>query len=131
MDIKVKPKSKTGWCYTRRHAACIIAFSVADGSTWECGCECHTDEDFQKVNLVPVDILAKENSKVEVKKYGPRCLCCGEPTKGGKFLPGHDSKYLTTKIAQLEGPWQPVYDQLVVEVSPAFADKFKKRVYGS
>jgi len=21
------------------------------------------------------------------------CLCCGEPTKGGKFRPGHDAKY--------------------------------------
>lgn len=59
------------------------------------------------------------------------CLCCGEPTRGGKFLPGHDSKYLNAKIAQLEGPWQPVYEQLLADVSPAFADKFKKRVYGS
>lgn len=23
----------------------------------------------------------------------PSCLCCGEPTKGGDFLPGHDAKY--------------------------------------
>jgi len=22
------------------------------------------------------------------------CLCCGEPTRGGKFLPGHDSRYI-------------------------------------
>lgn len=23
------------------------------------------------------------------------CICCGEPTRGGKFLPGHDSRYVS------------------------------------
>lgn len=58
------------------------------------------------------------------------CLCCGEATKGGKFLPGHDSKWLNQKIAELEGPWMPVYEEISKVASPALAEKFKKRVYG-
>lgn len=58
------------------------------------------------------------------------CLCCGEATKGGKFLPGHDSKWLNRKIADLEGPWMPVYEEIMKVASPALAEKFKKRVYG-
>lgn len=30
------------------------------------------------------------------------CLHCGEPTKGGKFLPGHDSTYLSSLIAGIK-----------------------------
>lgn len=26
------------------------------------------------------------------------CLCCGEPTKGGLFLPGHDARYLARTV---------------------------------
>ena len=58
------------------------------------------------------------------------CLCCGEATKGGKFLPGHDSKWLNQKIDGLEGPWMPVYEEISKVASPALAEKFKKRVYG-
>ena len=58
------------------------------------------------------------------------CLCCGEATKGGKFLPGHDSKWLNQKIEGLEGPWMPVYQEIAQTASAALAEKFKKRVYG-
>lgn len=29
------------------------------------------------------------------RKAAGTCLCCGEPTKGGNYLPGHDSRHLT------------------------------------
>jgi hypothetical protein len=59
-----------------------------------------------------------------------KCLCCGEPTRGGKFLPGHDSKYLNALVESTDGPWMAAYERIKNEASPALAEKFKKRVYG-
>ena len=28
-----------------------------------------------------------------------KCICCGAPTKGGRFLPGHDAKWLSVQVA--------------------------------
>lgn len=52
-----------------------------------------------------------------------QCLCCGEPTKGGKFLPGHDSKYLNRLVEQADDEALA----LAEAVSPAFAGKYLKR----
>ena len=30
------------------------------------------------------------------------CLCCGEPTKGGLFLPGHDARYLARTVTEVK-----------------------------
>jgi hypothetical protein len=61
------------------------------------------------------------------------CKCCGAPTKGGNFLPGHDSKYINQWLEKLDReslPWMDAY-KVIAEISPALADKFKKRVYGA
>lgn len=53
------------------------------------------------------------------------CLCeCGGQTKGGKFLPGHDSKYLNSLVAQPGGRTR----KLAYAVSEAFGGKYDKRV---
>ena len=31
------------------------------------------------------------------------CLCCGEATKGGLFLPGHDARYLARTVTEIKG----------------------------
>ena len=63
------------------------------------------------------------------------CKCCGEPTKGGRFLPGHDSRYLSrlveqftdsTKRAAAEEPED--IRRLAHAISAAFGNKFDKRV---
>lgn len=56
-----------------------------------------------------------------------QCKCCGEPTKGGKFLPGHDSKWLTVLVTQAET--DPDGARAAAgEVSPAFLQKLDKRI---
>lgn len=77
-----------------------------------------------------LDNLPGSPRRVLGSKRKGECLCCGEPTKGGKFLPGHDSKWLNKKVNELDGPWMPVYEEISQVVSPALAEKFKKRVYG-
>lgn len=58
------------------------------------------------------------------RSTGSPCLCgCGETTGGGKFKPGHDSKYLTQLVAQGPGALE-----LALAVSEAFAAKFEKRL---
>lgn len=63
---------------------------------------------------------------------GGECLCCGEPTKGGRFLPGHDSKWLNKKINEIGGGVVSRADQVkaVAEFSPALAVKLEKRLDG-
>lgn len=60
------------------------------------------------------------------------CLCCGESTRGGRFLPGHDSKWLTQKISEI-GAGLITRDAQVMDVagvSPALALKLQKRLDG-
>lgn len=60
------------------------------------------------------------------------CLHCGEPTKGGKFLPGHDAAWLANlvKAAQedLTFDLQTTRD-LIKSVSEHLLAKFDKRVH--
>jgi hypothetical protein len=68
---------------------------------------------------------APARSRKVARKAGGPCLCgCGETTGGGKFRPGHDSKYLNQLVdLGLEGGLT-----LAQEISEAFAAKFQKRV---
>jgi hypothetical protein len=160
-DTVAKAVIPCGFCATKSHDSCKGGYRNGNGSVLICGCECadnkpqfchhcHTIEpDFLgrpwlcddrdecenrlRVRLAgsPLMTLIRETRPTQSTRSRKGCLCCGEPTKGGKFLPGHDSKYLNTKIAECQDkPYMPVYNQLAAEVSPAFAEKFKKRVYG-
>lgn len=70
--------------------------------------------------------------RVKSGRTSGACLCCGEPTRGGKFLPGHDSRFLKVKLAEVHSGQVTSADQvkLVAEVSPALATKFEKRLKG-
>lgn len=58
-------------------------------------------------------------------RAGAGCLCgCGGTTKGGKFLPGHDSKYLNQLVERGDQEAR----ELALAVSEAFAAKFEKRI---
>lgn len=53
--------------------------------------------------------IANENAEKAAKKAAtPKvgsCLHCGEPTKGGKFLPGHDAAYVSALVrASIDKP---------------------------
>lgn len=56
---------------------------------------------------------------------GKPCLCeCGETTGGGRFRPGHDSKYLN----RLVEAGDQTAKNLAYEVSEAFGKKYEKRI---
>lgn len=59
------------------------------------------------------------------------CRCCGEPTRGGNFLPGHDSRYLSQLVEQFKNPTaeqDPAHARrAAASISPAFLAKFDKR----
>lgn len=55
------------------------------------------------------------------------CTCCGGPTKGGKFQPGHDSRYLSLLVEMYKGGDETARDA-AAGVSPAYLAKFEKRV---
>lgn len=59
------------------------------------------------------------------------CLHCGEPTKGGKFLPGHDAIWVTEQVAAVTNTTN--IDQLLagykeLGISEALQGKIKKRI---
>jgi len=71
---------------------------------------------------VPKD---EEDSAAPRPKREPRpvrarvgeCLCCGQPTKGGKFQPGHDAKLAAVlRVAHRDGTLTPEQSALVTEL---------------
>lgn len=40
--------------------------------------------------------------KVSPRASGSVCRCCGDPTKGGAFLPGHDARYVSAQAAAFQ-----------------------------
>lgn len=54
----------------------------------------------------------------------PSCLCCGEPTRGGDFLPGHDAKYKAHLIREaLAGGNPDAVTELAARGWTKFLDK--------
>lgn len=50
--------------------------------------------------------ITEEKAKTEKKATAPKtgtCVCgCNGTTKGGKFLPGHDARFVSTIVANVE-----------------------------
>ena len=64
------------------------------------------------------------------------CIHCGEPTKGGKFLPGHDATWVSEQVAHVGAGTKgdtKRYDELMARcdelgVSDALKQKIQKRI---
>ena len=57
------------------------------------------------------------------------CLCCGEPTRGGKFLPGHDARFLSLQLKRyLEEDDQDAVLEEVRRISAALLGKLQTRI---
>ncbi len=56
----------------------------------------------QGLNGEPVEQLADPSPRVprRARATHSECLCCGEPTRGGRFQPGHDARYVSTQAGQ-------------------------------
>lgn len=76
-------------------------------------------------DLDPTDIPARAPRRSRgATEAGRPCLCeCGETTGGGRFRPGHDSKYLN-KLVNHAGDESR---GLAYDVSEAFGKKYDKR----
>lgn len=63
---------------------------------------------------------------------GGKCLCCGDATRGGLFLPGHDARYVSVQadafIAADPDDKGKILDLLEVQLSPKLMAKFVARV---
>ncbi|QBZ73224.1 hypothetical protein SEA_THERESITA_35 [Microbacterium phage Theresita] len=98
-------------------------------------------------DLYPGDPSGESRKAREVKETrttAPRapkegkCLCCGEATKGGLFLPGHDSRYLSAAVTEIneyraefpdQNPLEDVLEKWASQgISEALRAKLQKRV---
>lgn len=63
---------------------------------------------------------------------GGKCICCGEATRGGLFLPGHDARYVSAQadaFIEAEGDAKgALLDTLEAQLSPKLMAKFVARV---
>lgn len=84
------------------------------------------------VEMTKFKSQAVDIRRVKSGRTGGECLCCGEPTRGGRFLPGHDSRFLAARLAEVQAGTVSQEDQIkvVIDVSPALAAKFEKRLKG-
>ncbi len=114
------------------------------GPDWTCiekdGCQARLakrqkgNATLQQIRGIQAEIAKRKalEDRVERKAAAPKvageCRCCGKKTKGGKFLPGHDTRYLTSLI--LHEDEHPGGDarEMAYAISPAFGNKFDKRV---
>lgn len=83
------------------------------------------DEDarIEKLTAYLDELAENRKKKVRRQSSSPRqpkstsgtCECCGEPTRGGRFLPGHDAKYISKlKAKVMEGDhnaWNEMRDR--------------------
>lgn len=86
-----------------------------DPETWECfdveGCHATVEKRLQddpfmqelreikeRVDMAKIQDNKVKAEKVTKTKEPTHCVCCGEATKGGKFLPGHDARYVSTLV---------------------------------
>lgn len=58
---------------------------------------------------------------------GGRCICCEAPTRGGRFLPGHDARWLSAQVKAYIETGDNRVEQQVREVSAALHAKFVER----
>lgn len=63
--------------------------------------------------VVEVDSFETTRNGKPRKPARPRegkCACCGEPTKGGRFLPGHDARLVSALIKRIDAGDQDAWD---------------------
>jgi hypothetical protein len=123
-----------------------------DPITWKCRDRdaCKTEIELRLANNPVIQQIReiRERSKERVtnerqimKRAAGRptsgsCLHCGEPTKGGKFLPGHDATWVTEQVAAIKAGTpgdKQRYEDLMARcvemgISDALQGKIKKRV---
>lgn len=117
-----------GWCLVGDHLRCRGWFSAG-----RFRCPCRARPGCGGPDMPPESTSSRERKEdtsrglrvVPPPGGGGVCGCCGGPTKGGKFLPGHDSKYLNQLLVN---PDRGRAAELADQVSPAFRRKFDARV---
>lgn len=71
---------------------------------------------------------AKRSPRKPANPSSGQCLCCGDATRGGRFLPGHDARWLSQRAAS----YLETADEAIVEeirsTSDALFAKFAKKV---
>ena len=74
--------------------------------------------------------LHRKSRHTNAKAKTGSCVCCGEPTRGGKFLPGHDSRYVSRQAALYvkHDPNAPEIYTAMENLGPALHAKFIKQV---
>lgn len=91
-------------------------------------------QQLREVRSTAMARVANEKAeKAEKKAATPKtgnCVHCGEPTKGGKFLPGHDAAYVSTLVQDaLATPGNEAKNrQRAVDASEALGKKFDKSI---
>lgn len=123
--------TRCGWCLDGNHALCVVAVAMSEGLIWRCSCQAEGHPSSRCVICgrrdVPVDVRSRCVDRVDcaahraarprLRRHGeaveetevvpaptatPRgCICCNEPTRGGLFRPGHDSRHISALVAQV------------------------------
>ena len=80
-----------------------------------------------KSQQVKADRAAREQSKTEKATKGEaKCACCSQPTKGGRFLPGHDSRFVANLVGSTTSDTQAaeISVQIGEQCSTALSRKY-------
>lgn len=142
-----------GWCLTGHHTQCpgLMTSSLSPKKyTCRCGCkqvDLTTGEITNTPGIEtkpaadgitptsahpnPTQTESKPATKPKPKstKKGAACRCCQQPTKGGKFLPGHDSIYLSKLVEEVnKGRIDKDAAEQTLSDAPGLLKKLQKRL---
>lgn len=135
-------KADQPWCLSCRATGDVdpVAWSCRDQVACKSRVQQQLDDDpvvqrieqireSAKMAKVEQQKAATETKAAAAPKVG-KCLVTGEPTKGGKFKPGMDARYVSIKVASvLEGKAteaQVIKEMEGHELSPTLQNKFRK-----
>ena len=122
-----------GWCLTGHHENCKPSATNGDGSLVSCHCSCEKTPRSASENPTPTEVPPdpyefEREPRRPLSGYGPSCLCCGTPTRGGKFLPGHDSKHLSVLVEQITTGQVTLDEALDACTNDGLSDAFKGKL---
>ncbi|QCQ57453.1 hypothetical protein SEA_SUCHA_8 [Microbacterium phage Sucha] len=78
------------------------------------------------------EIMYGTGSPEHTKASKPATICahgCGESTKGGRYLPGHDAKHVANLFADIKYSAKPVKEALAELPTPALHNKLVNKLH--
>jgi hypothetical protein len=118
--VEVRRQNSPLWQKIERaksHAALKRKAAKSDFETVVAGVPADQDELIDRMHAMLDSLSGARKTrgpgrKRVVKPKSGKCECCGEPTRGGRFLPGHDAKLVSRLVEKIRAGDREAYEEM-------------------